>query len=237
MNFSDIHIHALFGSDDGARSAIDMKNIIDAAYNDGARYICLTPHFHPGYYGENREKSAAAFSELSEYVGSTYDDLNIAIGNELYYTRGSEQWLRDGACRTLNKTNYVLVDFPLNEEKRTIDDAINRLLNAGYHPILAHVERYRNLFSDISFLFACKQRGALIQIDSMSLFGAFGFKTKRFVSKILANRLADFVSSDAHDTVKRPPKINCAYERIVKKYGKEYADKICFENAKQMIFG
>ena len=64
-----------------------------------------------------------------------------------------------------------------------------------------------------------------------------GFKTKRFVSKILANRLADFVSSDAHDTVKRPPKINCAYERIVKKYGKEYADKICFENAKQMIFG
>ena len=71
----------------------------------------------------------------------------------------------------------------------------------------------------------------------MSIFGAFGFYAKRFVNKILAKRLADLVSSDAHDTVKRPPKINCAYGYITKKCGKEYADKVCFENAKKMIFG
>lgn len=236
MNFADIHMHALYGCDDGAQSMHAMQSMIDAAYSDGTRYICLTPHFHLGYYGKNREKGDAAFTELLAYTKMKYGDLHLAIGNELYYTQSGEQWLQDGSCRTLNDTNYVLVDFSLNEKKRTISDAINRILNAGYHPILAHVERYRELSADMSFVLECRQRGALIQIDSMSISGAFGFGAKRFARKILAHRLADFISSDAHDIEKRPPRISSAYEYIKKKYGHEYADAICFENAKKLIF-
>ena len=236
MNFVDIHMHALYGSDDGAKSAIDMQNMIDDAYRDGARYICLTPHFHPGCYGENRERSDMAFLELSKYVESKYSDLHIAIGNELYYVQGGEYWLQEGSCRTLNGTNYVLVDFPLDVRKKTILNATNRLLSLGYRPILAHVERYRNIFFDTSFVVACKQSGALIQIDSMSIFGDFGFMAKRLAHALLSKKLVDFVSSDAHDVKKRPPKIRSAYENIVGKYGLAYANKICYENAKNMFF-
>ena len=237
MNFADIHIHALYGSDDGAKSAMDMQNMIDAAYRDGTRYLCLTPHFHPGYYGENREMSDKAFSELSQYVESKYSDLHIAIGNELYYAQGGECWLQEGACRTLNGTKYVLVDFSFDVGKKIVLDATNRLLNLGYRPILAHVERYRNLSRDTEFILTCKQSGALIQIDSMSILGDFGFSVKRFASALLSKQFVDFVSSDAHDIKKRPPNMKCAYENIMKKYGMAYAYAICFENAKNMFFG
>ena len=237
MIFADIHIHALYGSDDGARGAMDMQNIIDAAYRDGARYLCLTPHFHPGYYGENRETSEKAFSELSRYVESKYSDLHLAIGNELYYAQGGERWLQEGECRTLNGTNYVLVDFPLDVSKKTVLDAIGRLLNLGYRPILAHMERYRSLSRDTAFVLACKQSGALIQMDSMSILGDFGFAAKRFAASLLSKQLVDFVASDAHDIHKRPPSMKRAYETIVKKYGVAYANAICCENAKNMFFG
>lgn len=48
MFFTDIHIHALYGVDDGAKTEAEMQAIVDASYADGIRTLCVTPHFHPG---------------------------------------------------------------------------------------------------------------------------------------------------------------------------------------------
>ena len=77
----------------------------------------------------------------------------------------------------------------------------------------------------------------LIQVDTKSILGAFGFGTKVFAKAILKNYLADFVSSDAHSLRTRPPGISEAYEYIRKKYGSEYAEAVCLKNAKRMILG
>ena len=53
MDFSDLHIHILCGVDDGAKTEADMYAMADAAYSGGTRIICATPHFHPGYFGDN----------------------------------------------------------------------------------------------------------------------------------------------------------------------------------------
>ena len=84
MQFSDIHIHALCDCDDGAKSLEQMYKMIDAAYVDGTRYICLTPHYNPGYFGENTENVNKSFELLLEYA-KKYPDLQIILGNELRY--------------------------------------------------------------------------------------------------------------------------------------------------------
>ena len=236
MNFADIHIHALCGSDDGADSKEEMFAMIDAAYGDGARYICLTPHYHIGYYGHNRERSERAFEILSEYVFSKYSDLRIALGNELHYEAGCEDQLSEGMCRTLNKTEYVLVDFSSSERKRVISAALDRLLNIGYRPILAHTERYTELLGETELIGEFRRNGVLIQLDTGSLLGDFGRKSRRFAKALLARRLVDIVSSDAHNTDTRPVGMKPTYEYIKKKYGQPYADKICCENARCLIF-
>lgn len=236
MQFADIHIHALFGCDDGAKSPGDMKKMIEAAYVDGTRYMCLTPHYNPGYFGDNLKKSEESFKLLFEYTKKKYPQLKVALGNELRYNPGCEEWLSAGKCRCMNSSKYVLVDFFEEEEKKVIAKGIDNFLNSGYIPILAHAERYKKVRGDIDFLKELKYKGAYIQIDTRTVFGDFGFGSRRFCKKILRNHIADFVSSDAHGLKIRPPQMGKAFRYIAKRYGSQYAESICYKNAVNMIF-
>ncbi len=237
MQFSDIHIHALFNCDDGAKSPEDMYKMIDAAYADGTRYLCLTPHYNPGYFGENSVKSKEAFELLLQYTKNKYHDLQVALGNELRYNPGCEEWLSDGRCRSMNSSKYVLVDFFEGESAKEISKGLDKLLSAGYLPILAHAERYRKIRGNLDFLKEQRDNGVLIQIDAGSVFGEFGFGTRLFCKKILQNRIVDFVSSDAHSFKMRQTGIKEAYKYIEKKYGMDYAETICLKNAFHIVFG
>lgn len=238
MQFADIHIHALYDCDDGAKSLEHMYQMIDVAYEDGTRYMCLTPHYNPGYFGnDTTEKSRQAFETLLEYAKEKYPDLQLALGNELRYNPGCEEWLSKGECRPMNNSKYVLVDFSAGEEKTAIAKGLDRLLNVGYIPILAHAERYTKLRGDIKFLKEQRDNGVLLQMDARAVLGDFGIQIKCFSKKILRHQLADFISSDAHDRTSRPPGIKEAYEYIRKNYGQAYADHVCCYNAKQLIFG
>ena len=152
MQFSDIHIHALYGCDDGAQMLEHMHQMVDFAYADGTRYMCLTPHYNPGYFGENFDKTNEAFQTLAQYTEEKYPDLHIALGNELRYNPGCVKWLTEGKCRSMNNSKYVLVDFFELEAKKNISDGLEKILNVGYIPVLAHAERYRDIRGNIGFL-------------------------------------------------------------------------------------
>ena len=140
MVFADIHSHILWNVDDGASSEGMMYQMVDKVYADGVRLLCLTPHFHPGYFGDNRQKSEESFAQLRAYVSEKYPDMELLLGNELRYSPGCGVWLKEGACRTLNGFDLVLVDFAAYEKGSQIVCGLNRLMSMGYVPILAHAE-------------------------------------------------------------------------------------------------
>lgn len=231
MHYSDIHIHGLYGVDDGAKTEKDMYTMLDASYRDGIRLICFTPHFHPGYFGDNIQGRDKAFTELKTYAKENYPDLTVALGNELHYSTESVSWLESGACLTMNGTNYVLVDFSEREEAAIISRAMNALLNAGYVPILAHVERYVKLQGKIKEIQCYKEDGVVLQMDTQSLFGKFGFMCQHRSKRLLKKRLIDIVSSDAHNLTTRPVGMAECYKYIAAAYGDKYARAVCRDNA------
>lgn len=235
MEFSDIHIHALFGCDDGAKSADEMFSVLDISYADGVREMCLTPHYHPGYYGDNAGRAEKAFSLLCSEAKERYPELKLYLGNELHYNKGCVSWLRDGMCRTLGGTSYVLVDFRDDAENKEIHRGLDQLLNAGYLPVLAHVERYRNLRKDLQDIRDFRENGVIIQVDAKSVLNGFTWGVRRRCAAVLKARLADIVASDAHDTAKRLPDISRCYQEISKQYGAEYAKALCRENPHRLL--
>lgn len=234
MIFSDIHIHALYGVDDGSKTEQDMWKMLEASYKDGVRYICLTPHFHPGYFGEHHTERDTHYQKLLQAVSKRYPDLQISLGNELRYADNSMSWLEHGDCRTLNETDYLLVDFYENEDAKNIQRGLKKLLNAGYIPVLAHAERYRKL--NRNHLAAFQADGVCIQVDTQSVLGDFGLGAKMRSREMLKRRQVNFIGSDAHDLKQRPPQVSRCYQSIVKLCGEEYAAAVCGENARQVIF-
>ena len=234
MIYADMHMHALFGVDDGAETEETMLNMVDASYRDGVRFLCLTPHYHPGYFGVHQEQIQHAYDKLFEAAKSRWQDLKLGLGNELRYDRGCVSWLQEGLCRTINGTDYVLVDFLEDEENGRIHQALDLLLNAGYTPVLAHAERYGRLKElDIQEF---RENGIVIQVDTQSLFRGFGFFIQRRCRNLLKLRLVDLAGSDAHDLHDRPPGISEFCKAAEKLCSKNYAEAICFENAAKMFF-
>lgn len=235
MSFADIHIHALWGVDDGARTEQEMYAMLDASWADGVRTICLTPHFHPGYFGDNVRKSAEVFQRLTQYAAGKYPEMRLYLGSELRYCDQCLVWLAEGRCRTLNGGSYVLVDFSEKEPERNIVKGLERLMSAGYRPVLAHAERYSGLSS--TAVWELSRNGVRIQIDVQSLFGEYGFGAKSRCRRLLNAHLVDLAATDAHDLDRRSPILSRGYRAVQKKYGKAYADALFEKNSLRLLEG
>lgn len=234
MIYADIHTHALSGVDDGAKTEEMMLAMVDASYQDGVRCLCLTPHFYPGYFGDNKDAVLRAYEKLCRKVQERWPELMLGLGNELRYERGCVSWLREGLCRTMNGTDYVLIDFFEGENAKYIHQAMEQLLNAGYIPVLAHAERYKKLREHDIYEF--KESGILIQVDTQSLFRRFGFSVQRRCRDLLKSQMVDFVGSDAHDLVNRSPELSRFYETVKRLCNEDYAVAICRKNAEHTFF-
>lgn len=232
--FIDMHSHALADVDDGALSFEDSCAMVDASYTDGVRMLFLTPHFHPGLFGDNREKSLRAFRELRAYAKQKYPKMVLRLANELHYSRDCISWLDQGLCRPM-VGRFVLVDFSCRAERKVIMDGLSRMLAGGYVPILAHPERYEKLSRGLEELQELRDNGVLLQMDAQSPLGGFGLNVRMRAATMLRKGLVDFVGSDAHGLGSRPPQLSQAFQLIEKKYGHAYARAIFHDNAVKLL--
>ena len=235
MVFTDLHNHMLFGVDDGARSEADMYALIDASYADGVRHLCFTPHFHPYYFGEHQEQIDAGFSLAQSYCAERHPDLRLYLGSELRYEHSCFEWLEQGRCRTLNGTEHLLVDFLYPEPAENILSAMLHVLNAGYTPVLAHVERYEKFHRDLREIDRLKSWGVVLQVDAQSPLGGLGRGAKVRSRRLLDAGAVDFIASDAHDLTGRPPQLLPCYDFVSRKYGEDYAQHLFWEEPLRIL--
>ena len=178
MPFFDMHSHMLCGVDDGAKTPEEMFCMLEMAYEDGIRALCLTPHYSPYLFGDTYEKSLRAFEQLQRYVAEKHPDMRLFLGHELGYHHGGLEALENGRCRTMAGSRYVLVDFPESVDFFEIQAAMDRLMGAGYTPVLAHTERYRCLFTHRDWVRGFVEDGGIVQINASSATGSWGTLAK-----------------------------------------------------------
>ena len=236
IQFADIHTHLLYGLDDGPKTKDEMWKLFELAYSGGTRFFCLTPHYHAGLYRYGMDVLTARFSELKREAEARFPDACLILGNELRYSPAAVDWLETGECLTMNHTGYVLVDFLEDEPRKRIEEAMYRLLNAGYRPILAHAERYEDFGKDWEAFAKLREQGVLIQLDASSLFGDWSKHAKQMGRALLKHDLVDLVGSDAHNTGSRPPDLGKAYEYVQKHFGAACAEAIFFRSAINLLF-
>ncbi len=117
------------------------------AVNEGITKIINTSHYHPDFDYEKGEILIEKAKDFNNILKKNNIDLEILIGNELYYSSDLLEYIKSKEFYTLNNSRYLLIEFSQSNFPNNIVDVVYELKIRGYIPILAHVERYVEFYT------------------------------------------------------------------------------------------
>ncbi len=232
----DIHCHLVPGVDDGAPDLRAALALLEAEYRSGVRHIVTTPHFRLQMFENREEEVLEAFAALQQAAEASYPDLEVYLGCELHQSPDMVELIRQRPQFRMAGTNCVLVEFSTWDDARRIRKRVYSLASNGYTPIVAHVERYQCLLSDLSIVADLVELGAYLQVNADCLLGKDGAAARRFGCRLLEQGLLHLVGSDAHDLRHRPPRLAECAAFLTRQYGEAVSRRIFLENPKEIIF-
>lgn len=213
----------------------ETLSMLKIAWKEGITDIVATPHYRAG----RPSASPAEIAEAVRRVQTAAEEENIPIrlyaGNEILYFSELPDYLRDGKVCTLNGSRCVLVEFLPDVQFRSLQNAAEKILTAGYQLILAHAERYYCLTQKQEHLEYLRELGTQIQVNASSVTGKAGGESKRFADGLLKSGQADYVGTDAHSSRRRRPEIAKCSKLIRKKYGWGCALSVLRERAEEEL--
>ena len=224
--FTDIHAHFLYGLDDGAKDRHEMEAMLDAADADGILSLFATPHVTPGIEPFDRALYRGRLEEAQRYCHRKGYALRLYSGAEILYTPALEQYALNHRLPTLAESDHVLVEFVPDVSYRELEAAVAYLERGGYIPVLAHVERYRCLYSGKHAVSLKERRNVRYQMNASTVLSSGGFFHRRILQGWFRCGLVDFVASDAHDCNHRSFLIRKAYGALERLYGRSEAMKL-----------
>ena len=233
--FVDMHCHVLPEVDDGAQSLDDTRKMLQMAHDEGVRYIIATPHYHPHRGKQPPRILRRQLRLVREEAAKISGRLKVYLGTEIYFGQDVPDRLEREEILTMNRTRVVLVEFSSGDSFERICQGIQQVQMGGYEIILAHIERYQSVLTDIDKAHHLVQMGVKIQINVDSITGENGRKVKRYVCQLMDHDLVFCVGTDAHRPKVRPPHMKSAAEFVTKKYGEKYMRRIFFSNAGDML--
>ena len=231
----DIHSHILFGVDDGAKNREETREMLKIACSEGITDIIATPHFITGANNYTKESLLETYSDVRLLIEEDALPISMHLGNEIFLDEYVEKEIENGSALCLSVTKYVLVELPMLRIPSYTEGVFSRLIQKGYHLIIAHPERNRELSEDFGRLDCWMEMGCLLQINSSSLTGLSGRHAKEAARKLLLEGMVDFVATDCHSPEKRPPRMQEAERLVAGMIGKESARRIFYTNPELLL--
>jgi len=191
----DIHTHILPGVDDGFRTAEDSLELLEQFARNGVSQVIFTPHVDQGMFPENTRSFLQ--ERFSTFKHSLPSGLNINLRLAAEYTcdefleNANEPLLCMGDSSVLIEMSYYYISPHIKE-------VIFAFVNAGYKPILAHPERYVYLARDLEVFDHFIEMGCRLQLNLLSLSGAYGPESLIILKHLLRNDMYRFTGTDVH---------------------------------------
>lgn len=229
----DTHCHILPGVDDGSPDEATSLEMCSIAAADGIGTILATPHIVEGVYdgGDLKERVCS----LQGLIDKAEIAIRLLPGAELPVSlcaAGDRVVL--GGFR-LAGSDYLLVEMAeagMDQLKR----AVYQVRLAGFYPVLAHPERTPFVMEDPDSLLDLVATGqAVCQLTASSLNGPFGRTVRRTAEMLLKAGVCHLISSDAHSTGRRSPRLSAVWQTVAEIAGGEAATIICKENPQRLI--
>ena len=230
----DLHSHILPGLDDGPQTLEECVAMVRIAAQAGTTDIVATPHANPEFPFD----PDLVDQKIAELAGACGPILRIHRGCDFHLSYDNiQEALSNPARYTINRRNYLLVEFSDLLIAKTMDDIFFRMRQAGITPIITHPERNWLLQRRVEQLRSWVESGCGIQVTAQSFFGRFGAEARGFSRELMRRGLVHFIASDAHDCEDRPPRLDQVYQHIAKKFGPARAQRLLVANPRAVLNG
>ena len=197
-NFVDIHNHILPGIDDGAKTVEDSIDLIKGFSEFGVSRFIATPHIMHNYYDNDSGTIGESLDHLRNVlIEKDLKDVSIEAAAEHMIDDNFEVILSDNKVMPM-RNDYLLVEMSYLQGSMNFDEAIQKTMQQGLFPILAHPERYIYLHHDLKKYGDYKEKGILFQLNLLSLGDYYSPEVRKTAQWLLQNGYIDFVASDAH---------------------------------------
>lgn len=198
----DFHSHILPSMDDGAKDVNESLELLKILKNQGVSTVCLTPHYNISVtVDEWLEKRKKCLDALTEGIDGK-EAPKLILGAEVMISRNICE-KADLNKLKLGDTDYIMLEIPWKKYSPWMSEEIDSII-AKYKliPIIAHIDRYGDLYKLDDFLEKFNFSDVVYQINVESLKSPF-FRMK--VKKLLKNGYRIVFGSDSHNTKERPP--------------------------------
>ncbi len=230
----DIHSHVLPGLDDGARSSDEAVAMVRIAAQAGTTDLVATPHANLDYKFEREVVEA----KLAELGAACHHEVRLHYGCDFhFYFDNIQNALERPEDYTIAHKRYLLVEFPDVLIPNNTGEVFERMLERGITPIVTHPERNYLLHARVQQIERWVQAGVLMQVTAQSFSSRFGREVRSFTGELMRRGLVHFVASDAHDPEDRTPRLDGAFNHVLRKYGREWADALFLTNPGCVIHG
>lgn len=193
---TDLHSHLLPGIDDGSPDLGTSLALIQTLQTLGFQCIFTTPHVMADMYPNSRNLILRKRDEVQEALQELGNPVVFDAAAEYYLDPNFAGMLKGERLLTL-PGERVLIEMSFYQPYRNLHGILFDLQMKGYHPILAHPERYP-YFRNIEDYENLKNLGCALQINLLSLTGYYGKPVQAAAKNILKHGLADYLATDLH---------------------------------------
>lgn len=196
----DVHAHILPNVDDGFREVAASHQALLLMRQAGITHVALTPHVDSSRYTGNTFEGLPPLFERFKASLPASLDMHLTLASEYMCEQGLPQTIENEPERPLLcfKDRSVLIEMSYYYPARNIKELIYALVCNDYKPILAHPERYLYLAQDLEQFEIYRDMRCRLQLNMLSLSGAYGPPSVRIYKHLLQHNAYSFVGSDLH---------------------------------------
>lgn len=233
--YIDIHSHILPGIDDGSRDWDMTREMLVQAYREGVRAMVATPHNYPGGKPQDTEKVRELHKQAQKLAGEIAPDFAVLLGNEIYFRESIAEEIKAGHILTMADSDYVLVEFHPREHYSTIFRGLKSLVEQGYIPIIAHVERVETLIGSDEKLAELRKLGCYMQANTEDMMGGMFDRGAGRLRNLAEKGYIHLLGSDCHNLTTRPPLMESCMTLLQKRLSLETFQKLAVMNPERFL--
>lgn len=190
---TDHHSHILPGVDDGIATMEEALQALEIYSATGIKELWLTPHIMEDY-----PNTPAALQERFTTLQSSYTGpITLHLAAEYMIDNQFHELLESGNILPIGNTgNHLLVETSYFTPPMQLNATLQQIKSKGYHPLLAHPERY--MYMDNSQYRTHHESGVKMQLNILSLAGAYGRAVQKKAAWLLKNNMYTVAGSDLH---------------------------------------